>query len=133
VVSNTIRVKVRPFSTLHPDTVPPRQVEEVLATVQAGIDALSDPGDPRQAVIACWLGLEAAAAEVGAVREAGDTPAELVGRLLAVHDVSGMMLAELIELYRLARYGPHVIDEDMRLRARNALIQLHAELGQVKA
>ena len=33
---------------------------------------------------------------------------------------------------RLARYAPHDVDEGMRLRAREALIQLHAELGQVR-
>jgi hypothetical protein len=39
------------------------------------------------------------------------------------------MLAEFAELYRMARYAPHVIDEDMRMRARSALMYLHAELS----
>ncbi|WP_412540554.1 DUF4129 domain-containing protein [Longispora sp. K20-0274] len=131
VVKDNIRIRVRPYTPLNPATGAPEvRAEEVRAAVQAGLDALDDLGDPRRAVIACWLGLEAAAAEVGTVRQTGDTPTELVSRLLAEHHVSSGGLGDFMELYRLARFAPHVVDEDMRLRARSALAQLHDELAR---
>ncbi|GIG58449.1 hypothetical protein Lfu02_28210 [Longispora fulva] len=131
VVKDNIRIRVRPYAALNPvNGAPEVRVEEVRAAVRAGLDALDDLGDPRRAVIACWLGLEAAAAEAGTVRQTGDTPTELVGRLLAEHHVSSGGLGDFVELYRLARYAPHIVDEDMRLRARSALAQLHDELAR---
>ncbi|MEV6523739.1 DUF4129 domain-containing protein [Longispora sp. NPDC051575] len=131
VVKDNVRIRVRPYTALNPVAATPEaRAEEVRAAVQAGLDALDDLGDPRRAVIACWLGLEAAAAEVGTIRQTGDTPTELVGRLLAEHHVTGGVLGDFVELYRLARYAPHVVDEDMRLRARAALAQLHDELSR---
>ncbi|MBA3488323.1 MAG: DUF4129 domain-containing protein [Longispora sp.] len=129
VLRGTVRVKVRTL----PQPAPANKsvnggASEARAAVQAGIDALDYDNDPRRAVIACWVGLEAAAADAGTARESGDTPAELVRRLLATQQVSVGVLAELAELYRMARYAPHVIDEDMRTRARSALTHLHAEL-----
>ncbi len=59
----------------------------MLAAVDAGLADLDD-GDPRAAVIACWVRLEEAAAAAGTPREPGDTPGELVLRLLAGHQVS---------------------------------------------
>jgi hypothetical protein len=104
--------------------------EQVLAAVDAGLVALADDdADPRRAVIACWVRLEQAAAAAGTPREPGDTPAELVTRLLAAHQVSAGVLYALAEVYRIARYATHVIDSGMRDQARAALGQLRAELS----
>lgn len=130
VVRRSIRVRVRPLPRPVPVVDPVNAAGEVRAAVQAGIDALDDDGDPRRAVIACWVGLEAAAAKAGTARGSGDTPTELVRRLLATHEVSPEVLEEFAELYRMARYAPHDVDENMRMRARSALTYLHAELLQ---
>ncbi len=104
--------------------------EQVLAAVDAGLVELADDdADPRRAVIACWVRLEQAAAAAGTPREPGDTPAELVTRLLEAHQVSGGVLYALAEVYRIARYATHVVDSGMRDQARAALGQLRAELS----
>ncbi len=103
--------------------------EKVLAAVDAGLADL-DIGerDPRRAVIACWIRLEAAAAAVGTPKKVADSPTDLVVRLLSQHRVSAPVLYELAEVYRLARYATHTVDESMRDRARSALRQIRLDL-----
>lgn len=108
--------------------------EVVLAAVDAGIAELASPdGDARAAVIACWVRLEEVAAAAGTRREAGDTPAELVTRLLNAHQVSPGVLNTLARLYRAARYGTHEIGSSVRDQARRALGQLRDELARSRS
>jgi len=103
---------------------------EVIAAVEAGIVELSDTDtDPRRAVIACWVRLERAAAAAGTPRETGDSPTDLVTRLLAGHQVSRPTLEGLAFVYREARYATHPIGERSRQSAIEALRQLRAELA----
>jgi hypothetical protein len=105
------------------------QRDSVLAAVDAGLSELDDDDvDPRRAVIACWVRLEQAAAAAGTPRAAGDTPTEMVTRLLAAHQVSAPVLYALAEVYRRARYATHDVDSGMREQAKTALRQLRAEL-----
>jgi hypothetical protein len=104
--------------------------DKVLAAVDAGLSDLNDAdADPRRAVIACWVRLEEAAAAAGTPRQPGDSPTDLVLRLLAAHQVSAPVLYPLADLYRLARYATHSVDTGMRDRARSALRQLRTELA----
>ncbi|MGH3737446.1 MAG: DUF4129 domain-containing protein [Micromonosporaceae bacterium] len=108
-----------------------RRVAQVKEAVQAGIEELSVTGtDPRSAVIACWLRLEHAAGEAGTPRLASDTPAELVARMLAAHQVSAPVLDRLAAVYRQARYAPAEVGEPMRAEAQQALRQVYAELSR---
>jgi hypothetical protein len=108
---------------------PPRTADEVVAALDAGLDDLTDTdGDPRRAVIACWLRLEQAAAAAGTPKRVGDSPTDLVSRLLQTHEVSADVLAALAEVYREARYATHAVDERMRAQARAALQRIRAEL-----
>jgi hypothetical protein len=108
--------------------------DKVLAAVDAGLSDLdATDTDPRRAVIGCWIRLEEAAAAAGTPREPGDSPTDLVLRLLAAHQVSSGVLYPLAELYRLARYATHTVDTGMRDRARYALRQLRAELAREPA
>jgi hypothetical protein len=108
--------------------------ENVIAAVDAGLSQLDDSdADPRRAVIACWVRLEQAAAAAGTPRQPGDTPTDLVARLLAEHQVSAAVLFPLAEVYRLARYATHTVDTTMRDQARAALGQLRAELSRTGA
>jgi hypothetical protein len=104
--------------------------EEVAAAVDAGLVELSDTDrDPRRAVIACWVRLEEAAAAAGTQRRLGDTPTELVLRLLSAHRVSRQVLDGFATVYREARYSTGPVDERMRATAVNALRLLRAELA----
>lgn len=104
--------------------------EEVVAALDAGLVDLSDSdADPRTAVIACWVRLEQAAAAAGVERRPGDTPTELVTRLLgAGRPVTPDVLAAFAEVYRVARYATHTVDQRMRAQARSALQRLRTEL-----
>ncbi|MEV0727836.1 DUF4129 domain-containing protein [Polymorphospora sp. NPDC050346] len=107
-----------------------RTAEEVVAAVDAGLVDLSDAdADPRRAVIACWLRLEQAAAAAGVRREVGDTPTDLVTRLLSGNrGVSADVLGPFATVYREARYATRTVDERMRTQARAALQRLRGEL-----
>ncbi|MBM7784299.1 DUF4129 domain-containing protein [Tenggerimyces flavus] len=125
VVRHTpVTVKAAPAREVQPD--------EVDSAIQEGIDELdSDEGDPRRAVIACWVRLERLAAKAGAARAPGDTPAELVAHMLVAVDVSGAVLERLAALYRRARYAPAEVSEDMRAEALATLRQVRSELAGV--
>lgn len=110
-------------------TDPDREAEQLQGAVRAGLADLDDGGDPRRAVIACWLRLEQVAAASGAGRLVGDTPADLVARLLARHRVAGSALEQLASAYRQARYAPAQVAEELATRARQALREIAAELG----
>ncbi len=106
-----------------------QQRDDVLAAVDAGIaDLMADDSDPRGAVIACWVRLEAVAAAAGLDQHPGATSSDLVANLLASQRVSVDVLTSLADLYRTARYSQHVIEATMRDEARAALIRLRGEI-----
>jgi hypothetical protein len=102
--------------------------EEVMAALTQGLAEL-DEGDPRQAVIACWVRLERAAEAAGVPRKAGDTSTDLVVRLLSGRSVNSAVLNDFAAVYRHARYSPHPVDDAMRDQAREALRLLRNQLG----
>ncbi|WP_091091026.1 DUF4129 domain-containing protein [Micromonospora nigra] len=114
---------------------------EVVAALDAGLVELDDRStDPRTAVIACWVRLEETAAAAGVPRLAGDTPTDLVTRLLRGDSAAGVpaivsadVLAELAHVYREARYATRPVDEHTRDQARAALRRLRGELTAVVA
>jgi hypothetical protein len=108
----------------------PHTADDLVAALDAGLQDLSDTDrDARKAVIACWVRLEQAAADAGTRRQPGDTPGDLVGRLLAEQQVDGSVLDALAAVYREARYATHTVDERMRADARAALQRLRADLA----
>lgn len=123
------RRSAMPAAPLRP-TVSGPGTAAVVAAVDAGLVDLDDADhDPRRAVIACWVRLEQTAAAAGVPREIGDTPTDLVTRLLARRaGVSAEVLTPFAEVYRQARYATHTVDERMRAQARDALHRLRAEL-----
>ncbi|MGA3561643.1 DUF4129 domain-containing protein [Melissospora conviva] len=105
---------------------------EVVAALEAGLDELSDSdADPRRAVIGCWLRLEEAATAAGIERQIGDTPTDLVSRLLGREStrISAGVLDGFADVYRQARYARHQVDEQMRAQARAALERVRDELA----
>jgi len=107
-----------------------RTAEDLVAALDAGLQELSDTDrDPRRAVIACWVRLEQAAAAAGTPRHAGDSPTDLVARLLAEQRVEAAVLTPFADVYRQARYATHTVDNQMRQQARSALERLRADLG----
>jgi hypothetical protein len=125
----TGRRKVRTRVVTEPDAA-----DEVVAALDAGLLDLSDAdSDPRRAVIACWVRLEQAAAAAGTPRRPGDTPTDLVSRLLAEQHVGADVLSGFAAVYREARYATHTVDERMRADARAALQSLRTDLAGAPA
>lgn len=87
-----------------------------------------DLGGVGDAIVACWLRLERAAAEAGTARRAAETAGELTARVLAAHRVTPATLRRLADLYREARFSGHTLGEPERDQARQALEQVRREL-----
>jgi hypothetical protein len=115
---------------------PPSVHFEVLDDVVAAISSDADAqraalqhGSPRNAIVECWLRLEAAVVAAGVRRDPADTSAELTQRVLATHHVDPIAIASLAALYREARFSDHSIGEDARRAAIDALDTVHDGLS----
>ncbi len=106
--------------------------EELVALLEAsGEDvryrALAE-GDPRNAVVACWVALEDAVRRSGLRQDLSETAAELTRRVLSRWDVDATAIRELSETYREARFSRHPVSEQQRDRAVAALERIHEDL-----
>jgi len=107
----------------------PMVAGELAGAVDAGLRRVAE-GEPRDAIVACWVLLERAAADAGVERRPAETPSELTERVLAAHRVNPATLGRLADLYREARYSRHELGEPAREQARSALEHVRGELGQ---
>ena len=130
LVRQTVSRKGRRKGRRDPRRPEPTTAEDLVAALDAGLEELSDTDrDPRRAVIACWVRLEDAAAAAGTPRHAGDSPTDLVARLLAEQHLDARVLTPFAAVYRQARYATHTVDDQMRRQARSALERLRVDLG----
>ena len=88
-------------------------------------------GEPRNAIVRCWLQLENDVAAVGLTRDPSDTSAEFTARVVGRYTVDRDAIDDLAALYREARFSRHPIDESARRAALDALDRLHLALGEV--
>lgn len=108
------------------------KVDRLAEAVESGLSSV-DSGTATDAVIACWVALEEAAASAGVAREPSETPAEFTVRVLGVGGISEPELLRLAQLYREARYSTHGSTEEARTQARAALLSLREELAAAVA
>lgn len=85
-------------------------------------------GDPRNAVVACWVALEDAAEHGGLDRSPAETAAEFTTRVLRRFEVHDSDLDRLAGLYREARFSAHPIGESTREEAVALLSRIHDHL-----
>jgi hypothetical protein len=102
--------------------------EELLDVVESGRAALAELDDARAAIIACYLAMERSLADRGAVRDAADTPDELLARAVAAGVVRGAAAQRLTALFYEARFSSHPLGPGQRDAAKAALDELAAEL-----
>ena len=100
---------------------------EVTVDVHAARVALA-AGEPRNAIIACWMQLERDAASAGLARAEAETSAEYAERVVALSSVDPIPIRELAALYREARFSRHDLTDDHRARASTALNRVAAAL-----
>lgn len=89
--------------------------------LDVGVEQLDASAPAREVVIACYQGLQRAAADAGTAPAPADTPTELVLRVLAAHSVPAVSARTLVALYEQARFSPHAVDDTMRADARRCL------------
>ena len=85
-------------------------------------------GTPANAVIAAWVALEDAVRNAGVRDDDSRTSAELVTSVLRSYRVDRTPLDTLAALYREARFSSHPVAEEQRATARDALLQVQADL-----
>jgi hypothetical protein len=108
------------------------KADRLAEAVDTGL-ARIDSGTATDAVIACWVALEEAAASAGVARDASETPAEFTVRVLGIGGISEPQLVRLGELYREARYSTHGSTEQARAEARAALLRLRDDLAVARS
>lgn len=86
-------------------------------------------GTPRNAIVAAWVELEAAAARAGAARDPAETSSEYVERVLRSWPVDAAAISRFAALYREARFSEHELDESHRAAAAQALDTLETQLA----
>ncbi len=106
--------------------------EQLVALLEATSDevrylALSE-GDPRNAVVACWVALEDAVHRSGLRENRAQTAAELARSVLGRWDVDPGAVTSLSEAYREARFSRHPVSEEQRTVAVDALERIHVDL-----
>jgi hypothetical protein len=104
------------------------KAERLAEAVESSLAAV-DSGTATDAVIACWVALEDAAASAGVARVPSETAAEFTVRVLGIGGISEPELLRLAHLYREARYSTHGSSEEARSEARAALLRLRDDLA----
>jgi hypothetical protein len=113
-VRGTIRVlakaDIRPLGPALEGTAPvangqPAHVDALRGQIGLALEDLEGTGDPRRAIMACWLHLEAAAARGGIERLPSETSGEFVRKVLGGHHGGAGTLDRLHGLYLRARFS----------------------------
>ena len=89
---------------------------------------LEDP-DPREAICAAYGRLLDGFADAGLPRRAEEAPEEHVRRCLAAAHMDPRPVRELLDLFALARFSSHPVDESHRLAAVRAMRASLASAG----
>jgi hypothetical protein len=110
------------------EVLPARVAEAISRDRAAQLEAVTE-GAPRNAIVACWLRLQASVEAAGVPPRRSDTSAEFVQRALRSLDLDPRAVATLAALYREARFSEHPLGEGARDTARAALESLHADLA----
>lgn len=90
-------------------------------------------GDPRNAIVRCWLDLEDTVSGIGLSRDPALTSEEFTAEVLTRYAVTPATISDLAALYREARFSEHALGELQRERALEALRSLRDELDRSRA
>ncbi len=90
-------------------------------------------GTPRNAIVECWLRLEAAVVKAGVHRRDSDTATELATRVLGERHVDPGAVCRLAALYGEARFSEHPMTESSRHDAIVALDEIHRNLAKANS
>jgi Domain of unknown function (DUF4129) len=97
--------------------------------VEAALEPLRDPTDPRSAVIAAYARMETVLAERELGRRRPEAPREYLVRVLGEGDMPERSLTRLTAMFEEARFSRHPIPESAPGRARGELESMRAALA----
>lgn len=106
--------------------------EAVIADAEAQRAALRT-GTAVNAIVECWLRLEAIVEDTGIDHDPALTATEFTAQVLARFDVDPAPTRRLTALYREARFSAHEMDETHRRAAIDAVDAIHASLRTTAA
>jgi hypothetical protein len=110
-----------------PDTLTDEQLKELGDALDEAIDDLRRDPDPRRAVIAAYARMERALTLHGFPRRPSEAPYEYLSRV--ARDLEAEQpVAALTELFEVAKFSEHSVDEAMRGRAIDALTAVRREV-----
>jgi hypothetical protein len=109
------------------DALTPEQLKELGDALDEAIDDLRRDPDPRRAVIAAYARMEQALTLYGFPRRQSEAPYEYLHRVARDLDAEGPVAA-LTELFEIAKFSEHFVDETMRGRALDALTAVRQEV-----
>jgi Domain of unknown function (DUF4129) len=110
-----------------------RRLAGLLDSLAAGRDALTAGGEPREAIIACYVAMELGFAAAGSAPAAADTPAEVLTRATRAGIVRSGPAESLTGLFRRARYSSQPMTSTDAAAAATALDQMRADLAESAA
>jgi hypothetical protein len=96
--------------------------------VEESLEELEAEPDPRRAVIAAYARMERSLERVGLPRARHEAAFEYLGRLLGLLGAPAAPVRRLTDLYQVAKFSEHPIDEAMKRQAIDALSELRDEL-----
>ncbi len=105
----------------------PAEREELARALDEAIDDLRRDPDPRRAVIAAYARMEQALTVYGLPRKPSEAPYEYLHRVARELEAE-RPVAALTELFEVAKFSEHAVDETMRGRAIDALTAVRAEV-----
>ena len=89
--------------------------------VEVGLDALRREPDPRRAIIAAYAAMERSLSQSGFGRHAWEAPIEYLRRVLAGAVGAAEDVQTMTQLFQVAKFSQHAVDESMRSSAIGAL------------
>lgn len=91
---------------------------------------LVSQGEPRNAVVACWMDLEVLAQSQGVARDPAETSTDLATRCLDRTGADPRAVQVLAAAYHRARFSADPVTDDDRSRALEALDRVHASVAE---
>jgi hypothetical protein len=110
-----------------PDALTAEQLKELGEALDEAIDDLRRDPDPRRAVVAAYARMEQALTVYGLPRKPAEAPYEYLRRVARELEAE-QPVAALTELFEVAKFSEHSIDETMRGRAIDALTAVRQEV-----
>jgi hypothetical protein len=131
-----IAVRKRTDRVLYEDDPPPSSGDwDALVVAELGETAVEQlrrlrDGEPRNAIVACWMHFQDTTAQAGLPCHPAETSREYTIRVLRRLALDEQAIATLSELYREARFSTHAMGEPARRRAIDAVEVLATQLAQ---